>query len=120
VAAQEPVVDLAAVLDRIGGDEALLRELIGLYLADERRLLDEATAALGHGDADLLRRSAHTLKGAASNFGAPAAWSAAQAVEAAGRDGRLDEAVALLDALRVALARVREALTQFLPDPGGG
>jgi two-component system, sensor histidine kinase and response regulator len=115
VTEQEPAIDLAALLDRIGGDEALLRELVGLYLEDERRLLDGAGDALRDGNADALRRSAHTLKGAVSNFCAPAASSAAQALETAGRDGRLDEAVALLDDLSAELARVREALSQFLP-----
>jgi HPt (histidine-containing phosphotransfer) domain-containing protein len=102
-------------LDRIGGDEALLREIVALYFDDETRLLAEAAAALADGNADLLRRSAHTLKGAVSNFCAPAAWSAAQALEAAGRDGRLDEATARLDALRAELCRVREELSPFLP-----
>jgi two-component system, sensor histidine kinase and response regulator len=115
VTGQEPAVDLAAVLDRIGGDEALLREIVGLYFEDEPRLLDEAATALRSRDADLLRRSAHTLKGAVSNFCAPAAWSAAQALESAGRDGRLDDAGALYDALLAELARVREALSPFRP-----
>ncbi len=111
----EGVVDLAAVMDRIGGDEGLLREIVGLYVEDEPRLLAEAAAAVRDRDADALRRAAHTLKGAVSNFSAPGAWSAAQALEYAGRDARLDEAPALLAALRAELARVREALSRFLP-----
>lgn len=101
-------------MDRIGGDEALLRELAGLYVEDEQRLLEEAATAIRDGNAELLRRSAHTVKGAVSNFSAPAAWSAAEALEFAGRDGRLAEAPGLLDALRAELARVRDALSPYL------
>jgi HPt (histidine-containing phosphotransfer) domain-containing protein len=111
----EPAVDLTAVLERIGGDEDLLRELTGIYLDDEARLLEEAARAVSAGDADGVRRSAHTLKGAVSNFSASAAWAAAQALETAGREGRMDEAPRLLDALHVELARVRHALAQLLP-----
>jgi HPt (histidine-containing phosphotransfer) domain-containing protein len=114
----EPAIDLAVLMDRLGGDLDLLRELVGLYLADEGQLLEGIEAALGAGDADALRRSAHTLKGAVSNFCAAGAWSRAQALENAGRDGRLDEAPRLLEALRAELARVQEALTVLLPPRG--
>ena len=110
---QQPAIDLAAVLDRIGGDEELLRELVGIYLEDEGRLLEDISGAVAAGDADALRRSAHTLKGAVSNFSAPAAWAAAQALESAGRDVRMMEAPGLLADLRRQLGRVREALAPF-------
>jgi two-component system, sensor histidine kinase and response regulator len=115
VTGHEPAVDLAAVMDRIGGDEELLRELVGLYVEDEQRLVEELVGAVRDGDSAGVRRSAHTLKGAVSNFCALDAWSAAQALEDAGRDGRVDQARALLDALRAELARVREVLSPYLP-----
>lgn len=111
----EPAVDMAAVLERIGGDEDLLKELVGLYLDDEHQLLARITAAIEAGDAGALRRTAHTLKGAVSNFCAPRATAAAQAVEDAGRDNRLDAAPALVAALHDELSRVREALLPHRP-----
>jgi HPt (histidine-containing phosphotransfer) domain-containing protein len=113
----EPAIDITAVLERIGGDDDLLRELAGIYLDDETRLREETVRALSDGDADGVRRRAHTLKGAVSNFGAPAASAAAEALETAAREGRMDEAPGLLDALLVELARVRHALTPLLPGP---
>lgn len=107
-------VDLPAVMERLGGDEELLRELAALYVEDEGRLLAAMAEAIERGDADALRRAAHTLKGAVSNFCAPRAHAAAQALETAGRDGQLAAAPALLDALRKELTLVRAALTPFL------
>jgi two-component system, sensor histidine kinase and response regulator len=115
VQGKEPAVDLEAIMERIDGDAELLRELVGLYLNDEARLLEEIAGAIAAGDADALRRAAHTLKGAVSNFCAPAGWSAAQALELAGRDARMSEAPALLATLHAELARVRQALEPFRP-----
>jgi HPt (histidine-containing phosphotransfer) domain-containing protein len=106
----EPAVDLAAVRERIGGDEDLLKELVALYFEDEHHLLEEVRQAIDSRDAERLRRSAHTLKGAVANFSAPRAHAAALALEMAGRDGRLEHAEPLLAALRAELDDVRLAL----------
>lgn len=111
----ERAVDMAAVLDRIGGDEDLLKELVGLYLDDEHQLLAQIAEAIAAGDGEALRRSAHTLKGAVSNFCAARAQAAAQAVEDAGRAHRLDAAPALVAALHAELSQVRAALLPHRP-----
>jgi HPt (histidine-containing phosphotransfer) domain-containing protein len=109
----EGAVDLAAVLERIGGDEDLLRELVGLYLDDEPQLIDQIGAAIDAGDAPAVGRLAHTLKGAVSNFCARRAHATAQAMEDAGRDNRLDAAAGLFPSLRAEFALVREALAPY-------
>src|SRR5436190_16020451 len=73
--------DEAAVLERVEGDVELLREIVELFLEDSLRLREEVRAAVAAGDAAALRRSAHTLKGAASNFGAAAVVAAALQLE---------------------------------------
>ncbi len=107
-------VDLAAVLDRIDGDQELLKELVYLYLEDERRLYDEIEGAVRSRNAAALSRAAHTLKGAVSNFCAARAQAAAFALESAGREGRLDDAAAGLGTLDRELHRVREALSALV------
>jgi len=111
---RELAVDFAALTERVGDDEELLKELAQLYLDDETRLLVEIGRALDAADATAVSRSAHTLKGAVSNFCAPRAHAAAQALELAGRDARLGEARALFVSLQAELALVREALTERL------
>jgi HPt (histidine-containing phosphotransfer) domain-containing protein len=106
----DDIIDVPALMDRLDGDRDLLRELVGLYLEGEQGLLDQIAAAVRVRDADALRRAAHTLKGSVANFSAASAQAAAEALEAAGRDGRLDEGPVLLDRLVAALDRTRVAL----------
>jgi HPt (histidine-containing phosphotransfer) domain-containing protein len=107
-------IDVHALMDRLEDDRELLKELVGLYLEDEQRLLDQIAAAVLARQADALRRTAHTLKGSVGNFCAPAAHAAAAALEAAGREGRLDESPRLLDDLARELDRVRVALRELV------
>jgi two-component system, sensor histidine kinase and response regulator len=109
----EPV-DVAALLSRVEGDRDLLEELVGLYLADESDLVGRIAQAVRAGDADSLRRAAHTLKGSIGNFCAPAAQAAASALETAGRDSALEPAPALLEQLIRELDRVRAALSALV------
>jgi two-component system, sensor histidine kinase and response regulator len=103
-------IDVHALMDRLEGDRDLLKELVGLYFEDEQGLIDQLAAAVQDRQADALRRTAHTLKGSVGNFCAPSALAAAAALEAAGRDGRLDESPLLLDGVVHELDRVRVAL----------
>ncbi len=103
-------IDVRALMDRLEGDEELLRELIVLYLEDEQGLVDEIAAAVAAADAPRVARSAHALKGSVGNFCAPGAHDAAAALEAAGREGRLADAPSLLERLTKELAKTRQAL----------
>jgi HPt (histidine-containing phosphotransfer) domain-containing protein len=73
----EPPFDEAALRDRVEGDTELLQEIVELFLDDSPRQLAAVQAAAAAGDAQALMRVAHTLKGAASNFGAAAVVTAA-------------------------------------------
>lgn len=83
------VLDRAVALDQVGGDAELLAEVAQLFLEDYPNSLREIDAAVHTGDARLLERAAHTLKGAASNFGANPVAESALALEMAGRTGQL-------------------------------
>src|SRR5690606_35257458 len=79
--------DRRAALDRVEGDEALLRETIGLLLSDLDRLLHELRDAHERGDLAIVARAAHELKGSAANCGAMAIAAAAARIEASARNG---------------------------------
>src|SRR5712691_8641718 len=66
-------LDRATLMERLEGDAGLLAEMVGLFLQDYPRLLAAMREAAARGDAKSLERAAHTLKGAVSNFAAPAA-----------------------------------------------
>jgi two-component system sensor histidine kinase/response regulator len=88
--------DRSAALERIGGDEELLREIAILFISEYPMLIQEIRAAMETGDAETLERSAHSLKGSVANFEARAAVDAAFRLEAIGRSKNLAEAPAAI------------------------
>jgi HPt (histidine-containing phosphotransfer) domain-containing protein len=66
---------------RLGGDEALITDLIRIFLEDYpgRRAAIESAVRERH--LDVIRREAHSLKGSASHFAATGVTDAAGALE---------------------------------------
>lgn len=105
-----PVYDHAAALAMMG-DESLLAEVAGMYVADAPGYLAELDAALANGEADRLARAAHTLKGLFATFVAPAGQSVAQQLEQEARAGNLAACGALATAVRTQTEALAAALS---------
>jgi CheY-like chemotaxis protein/HPt (histidine-containing phosphotransfer) domain-containing protein len=103
-------LDWDRALEKVGGDETLLRELASIFLDAAPAMLAEVTAAAERGDAPALERAAHRLKGSVGNFAATEAFDAADRLERAGASGDLGEVADLLAALETALDEARAAL----------
>jgi two-component system, sensor histidine kinase and response regulator len=84
--------DKTEALDRIGGDEQLLRELCQIFLEESPKLLQKLHLAVAAGDADAVMRAAHSLKGESSYLGAGATSQAARQLEEMGRCNDLSRA----------------------------
>lgn len=95
-----------------GGDDDLLRDLVEMFPAESNKQLDEVRDAIERADAELLRRAAHSLKGAAGFFGAQSLVEAAFEMETAGREANLDRARELVEMLENETARVSAVLAQ--------
>ncbi len=108
-----PPLDLRRALAWSGG-KALLLELVGLFLEDAPRRLEELRAAVRAGDAPRAERVAHSIKGAAANLGAETARAVAEELETICREARLDGATDALGRLDGELGRV----IAFLSTPG--
>jgi two-component system, sensor histidine kinase and response regulator len=106
--------DAAALLERVEGDAELLREIVDLFATDSPRLLKELRQASADGNAGILKRAAHTLKGAASNFGAIAVVDAARDLETMGREGNLADAPAVCGRLEESLRVFEDGLARFV------
>ena len=106
----DSVFDRAAALERVGGDEQLLREIAGICLDECPALLADIQAAVARKDGVELRRAAHTLKGSMAVFGADAVHEAAWGLEQAGRDGDWGAAGPGLAALESRLGRFLPAM----------
>ena len=111
-----PDFDRTVALGRVGGDEDLLRELIGDYLRESPGWRDDLRRAAAAGDAGGLHRAAHTIKGALGYFGADAAAAAADRIQTRGRAGDAAAAAADLPELEHHLDRLAAALRAFVSD----
>lgn len=107
--AKPPVFDRQDALERVMGDETLLDELLGLFDGEYAGKTAEMRAAIARRDGEAVRFAAHAIKGAAANLSLVAFREAAFALETAGKEGRLDDARKLLDALANEYKRVGEA-----------
>jgi PAS domain S-box-containing protein len=92
-------LDWSIALGATGGDRELLREVMGEFLTEYPRLIEQAQAAIRAGDAPTACRTAHTIKGALRTLGANSAGRRAEELEKPLRSGALDAANELLDVL---------------------
>lgn len=85
--------------ERLDGDFDLFRELTDLFFDDSASLISRIKNSIDSGDMEGLRKNAHTLKGAVSNFSAQGAYEAAFELETAGRNNCADGLAEKLAAL---------------------
>jgi signal transduction histidine kinase/CheY-like chemotaxis protein len=104
-----------AVAARLGDDRQLLRELIGLFLAECPGMIDAIGAAIAASDAGALRHAAHALKGSVANFGTTPAVAAARKLEKIGIEGDLSGASAAFSELKKALDDFRRDVSHGGP-----
>ena len=102
--------DREAALARVGGDLELLQEIAGLFLEDEPNMVAAIEQAAAASDAKGLERSAHTLKGCVSNFGAQHCFDAALHLERLGRAADFSGVPEGMERLRVTLDELRPEL----------
>jgi len=90
--------------------ERMLPGLIDRFYQDGERLLEQARQALEQGQADDLRRAAHSLKSTSATFGAMALSAAARELEALALDGRFEMAAEQIAQAEAEFARAKTAL----------
>jgi two-component system sensor histidine kinase/response regulator len=104
--AVEPPIDLSAALSTVDGDKVLLMDIIGVFLQDYPTCLQELRDAINAGDELRIERTAHSLRGAVSNFVAQTAYALAYELEIMGRRAELDRAPMVLQQLERELERI--------------
>jgi PAS domain S-box-containing protein len=108
----DEVFDRVAALARVGEDAKLLNSLAGIFRKDLPGWVRDLRTGLERGDANQLRRTAHTLKGAALTLAAKESAAAALRLETLGRAGDLTSASAQ-QAAADALAQLEQALDRL-------
>jgi HPt (histidine-containing phosphotransfer) domain-containing protein len=98
--------DRTTLMDRIGNDEHVLRELVDLFLDLQPQRMNQLAHAVASEELELARGYAHTLAGAFRSVSMPLLGDLAKALElAAGRD-ELEDCGKLFQELDGAFARV--------------
>jgi len=111
---REAMFDLNAALARLGGDRELLCDLIGFFFEDSLPLLKQIQQGLAERNANIVERSAHSLKGLAANFSADRAVQAALRLEKMGHSGNLANGPEAATELEREITALREALALHL------
>jgi two-component system sensor histidine kinase/response regulator len=100
------VIDVAGALERLEGDRELLEELARLFADECPKALREIRQAWESGDAHLLERLAHTMKGSSASLGAKQVSEAAFDLEKHARSGGVASADGMIQTLEREVERV--------------
>jgi HPt (histidine-containing phosphotransfer) domain-containing protein len=101
---------LETLLEVVGGETALLGELIDSFLEEAPPLVANLRQALEGEDAAELRRAAHTIKSSSHDFGATNLAELCQELENMGKADTLDGAAELVAQVEGEYEQVRVAL----------
>ena len=101
------------MVERLGGDEELARELVALFLGEYSNLMKNLHAAIGCGNADAVRRAAHAAKGCIANFTDGGPQTTAWRIEQLGAEGRRGEIAPLFSHLEIEVAALVRDMTAF-------
>jgi PAS domain S-box-containing protein len=104
------IFDRQALINRLMGDEELVREVIGTYLHEIPSMFEQLKFSLGNGDAKTSERLVHTIKGSSANLGAEALRGVAAGLEKFTKSGELETVTANLGNLEKEFERLKPLL----------
>ena len=108
------------LLESFGGDADFLAEMLETYFVDSPRQLDAMEGALAAGDAEHLRRAAHSLKSNSATFGALAFSAQAREIEMLAKHGKVRDAEPKVASLVAEYPHVEEGLRELSQIPVRG
>lgn len=101
-------IDLDKALREFDADRELIREVLGGFLTSVRRQAETIREALKEGNAELVRREAHSIKGGAANICADDLSRVASEMEHLGKSGSLENGEDLLHKMGGEIGRLEE------------
>src|SRR5215469_1027030 len=103
-------VDLGQMLERLGGDENLLQEVLEIFLEQTPKLLKTLRDALARGEAETVERTAHSMKGELGYLGAKEVSQKARQLEELGRGRNLEGAAQVFASFEADIIAIAEAI----------
>jgi CheY-like chemotaxis protein len=90
--AKQVILDFKQMLERLGGDEKLLHEVIEIFVDQAPRHMETLRSALAQGDAESVQKTAHSMKGELGYLGISEVTQKARELEELGRRHNLEQA----------------------------
>jgi HPt (histidine-containing phosphotransfer) domain-containing protein len=113
-----PIVDVTSLEAIAGlqgaGGEALLKNVVELYLSTSLSLMQKLSEAVAAADSRAIMEAAHTLKSSSAQLGARRLAKALQEIESMGRDEETEAAPETLVRVHQEFDAAREAFEAFL------
>ena len=100
------------------GDRGFLEELLRDYLEDIPQRLESLEQAIADSDADTVRRTAHSIKGASTSLGTETLGELAKLLENNAASGNLVEAQELHQQIVTSFTRLETHLKNEFPEIG--
>ena len=104
------VLNVEQILDRLGGDEKLLHEVIQIFIDEAPKHLDTLRSALGQGDAEALEKITHSMKGELAYLGISEVSQKARELEELGRKHDLEQASRIFPSFEAEVSAIVAAM----------
>jgi HPt (histidine-containing phosphotransfer) domain-containing protein len=105
-----PPVDMDRMLDLTDGNDDTLRELVDMYLKQTNTQFEQMQSAIRTGDADAMRRVAHSCAGASATLGMTHLVPYLREMEKTGASGTVAGANEVFEAAASEYQRIKEFL----------
>jgi CheY-like chemotaxis protein len=104
-------MDLSSVMDRIGGDEAFLQELIDIFIEDFIGKYNNLKQAIDQNDFQAIKVIGHSLRGSSGNLSLTELLATTTDLEQSGKEKNIEQAKFLF----IQLNKEFERLKNYLP-----
>jgi len=108
--AQPDVFDREELMERVGGNEAICKQVLKLFMDNLPEYIRKLRTALQKNDAGQIQFQAHTVKGMAANVAAHRMHSIASELEDAGEEGKWEKIPLLITEMESEFKNVLSAL----------
>jgi signal transduction histidine kinase/DNA-binding response OmpR family regulator/HPt (histidine-containing phosphotransfer) domain-containing protein len=115
-----PPMDYGDVLHEFGDDKGILQDVMDGFVANVDSQLALIRQAIADGDAALIRREAHSIKGGAANLNARTLSEVASVMEKLGREGDLEGLRETFPDMEEAFGRLRDFIASVRDDSRSG
>ncbi|MFQ6109764.1 MAG: Hpt domain-containing protein [Candidatus Aminicenantales bacterium] len=85
-------IDIASALDRIGGDESFLYDLVRIYIEDFLEKFERLQESVESENFEVIKDIGHNLKGSSANLSLPYLQEISCKIENAGKEHNIDKA----------------------------